>query len=102
MCDFVVSTVLLGHPQEQRWPGAGPVHWHENVVIPTKFSSLAVLEVVILTISNEDSDDNVIKMKTYMYTQHTHTHIHTHIYTSITSTITIPVIIIIIINMFLL
>ena len=52
ICDFVVSTVLLGHPQEQWWLDVDPLHWHENVVIPTKLFSLAVLKFVILTICN--------------------------------------------------
>ena len=73
MCDFVASTVLLGHPQGQWWLGSGPVHWHENVAILTKFSPLAVLKVVILSISKEASDDNFIKMKTYLFGVNTYT-----------------------------
>ena len=34
-------------------------HWNEYVVILTKFSSLAVLEVVIMTTANAASDENV-------------------------------------------
>ena len=43
----------------QRW-----IHWNENVIILTKFSSLTALEVVILTTSSAISDENVIKMTT--------------------------------------
>ena len=42
-------------------------HWNENVVILTKFSSLAALEVVILTTSSAASDENFIKMKTFPF-----------------------------------
>ena len=45
----------------------GDPHWNENVVILTKFSSLAALEVVILTTSSAASDDNFIKMKTFPF-----------------------------------
>ena len=37
-------------------------HWYENVVILTKFSSLVVLEVIILTISSAAIDENFIKI----------------------------------------
>ena len=40
---------------------------HENVVILTKFSSLAALEVVILTTFSAASDENFIKMKTFPF-----------------------------------
>ena len=40
------------------------IHWNENVIILTKFPSLAVLEVVISTISSAAGDENLIKMKT--------------------------------------
>ena len=43
------------------------VHWNENVVILTKFSSLAALEVVILTTFSAASDENFIKMKTFPF-----------------------------------
>ena len=42
-------------------------HWNENVVILTKFSSLAALEVVILTTSNAANDENFIKMTTFLF-----------------------------------
>ena len=42
-------------------------HWNENVVILTKFSSLAALEVVILTTFSAASDENFIKMKTFPF-----------------------------------
>ena len=37
-------------------------HWNRNVVILTKFSSLAAPEVVILTTSGAASDENLVKM----------------------------------------
>ena len=43
------------------------LHWNENVVILTKFESLAALEVVILTTSSAASDENFIKMKTFPF-----------------------------------
>ena len=43
------------------------MHWNENVVILTKFQSLAALEVVILTTSSAASDENLIKMKTFPF-----------------------------------
>ena len=43
------------------------LHWNENVVILTKFSSLAALEVVILTTFSAASDENFIKMKTFPF-----------------------------------
>ena len=42
-------------------------HWNKNVVILTKFSSLATLEVVILTTSSAASDEHFIKMKTFPF-----------------------------------
>ena len=42
-------------------------HWNKNVVILTKFSSLAALEVVILTTSSAASDEHFIKMKTFPF-----------------------------------
>ena len=39
-------------------------HWNKNVVTSTKLSSLAALEVVILTTSSAASDEHFIKMKT--------------------------------------
>ena len=44
-----------------------PNHWNENVVILMKFSSLAALEVVILTTFSAASDENFIKMKTFPF-----------------------------------
>ena len=41
------------------------IRWNENVVILTKFSSLAALEVVILTTYSAASDENFMKMKTF-------------------------------------
>ena len=46
---------------------AKPLHWNGNVVILTKFSSLAALEVVILTTFSAASDENFIKMKTFPF-----------------------------------
>ena len=43
------------------------IHWNENVVILTKFSSLAALEVVILTTFSAANDENFIKMKTFPF-----------------------------------
>ena len=98
MCDFVVNTVLIKHPREQWWPGTDPVHWKDNVIISTKYSSLAALELVIVTISNAAGDD--LSVLVYIHTHntpiHTYTHMYTH-FTGITSNITILVIIIIII-----
>ena len=52
------------------------IHWNENVVILMKFSSLAALEVVILTTFSAASDENFIKMKTFSFQckgmDHTH------------------------------
>ena len=50
-----------------RYIAALPViHWNENVIL-TKFSSLAVLEVVILTTSSAANDENFIRMKTFSF-----------------------------------
>ena len=43
------------------------LHWNKNVVILTKFSSLAALDVVILTTSSAASDEHFIKMKTFPF-----------------------------------
>ena len=43
------------------------VHWNENVVILTKFSSLAALEIVILTTSSATCHENFIKMTTFSF-----------------------------------
>ena len=43
------------------------IDWNENVVILTKFSSLAALEVVILTTFSAASDEIFIKMKTFPF-----------------------------------
>ena len=40
-------------------------HWNGNVIILTKFSSLAALEVVRMTTSSATSDENFIKMTTF-------------------------------------
>ena len=45
----------------------GNIHWNKNVVILTKFSSLAALKVVILTTSSAASDEHFIKMKTFPF-----------------------------------
>ena len=42
------------------------LHWNKNVIL-TKFSSLAALEVVILTTSSATSDENFIKMKIFPF-----------------------------------
>ena len=42
-------------------------HWNGNVVILTKFSSLAALKVVILTTFGAASDENFIKMMTFPF-----------------------------------
>ena len=41
------------------------IHWNGNVVLLMKLSSLAALEVVILTTSGAASDENFIKMTTF-------------------------------------
>ena len=43
------------------------IHWNENLVIFMKFSSLAALKVVILTTLNASSDQNFVKMTTFMF-----------------------------------
>ena len=47
--------------------GADSVHWNGNVIILTKFSSLAALKVVILTTFGAASDENFIKMMTFSF-----------------------------------
>ena len=42
-------------------------HWYENIVILTKFSSLAALQVVILTTCDAASDENFVKMTTFPF-----------------------------------
>ena len=42
-------------------------HWNENVVILTKFSSLAAPKVVILTTFGTASDEDFVKMKTFPF-----------------------------------
>ena len=44
-----------------------PIHWNENLVIFTKFSSLAALKVVILTTCNAASDENFVKMTSFTF-----------------------------------
>ena len=43
------------------------LHWNRNIVILKKFSSLAALEVVILTTTNAGGDENFIKMVTFPF-----------------------------------
>ena len=43
------------------------LNWNKSAVILTKFSSLAALEVVILTTSSAASDEIFIKMKTFLF-----------------------------------
>ena len=50
----------------KQWLYSELKHWNETVLILTKFSPLAALEV-ILTSSSAASDDNLIKMKTYLF-----------------------------------
>ena len=47
-------------------PWVQAVHWRQFVIL-TKFSSLAALEVVILTTSSAASDENVIKMINFRF-----------------------------------
>ena len=42
-------------------------HWNGNVVILTKSSSLAALEVVKMTTSSAASDENFVKMTTFLF-----------------------------------
>ena len=42
-------------------------HWKRNVVILMKFSSLAALKVVILTTFSAASDENFVKMLTFLF-----------------------------------
>ena len=58
---------LVGWHGGRGTSGSGHHHWNENVVILTKFSSLAALEVVILTTFSAASDENFIKMKTFPF-----------------------------------
>ena len=51
---------------QERCNSSAP-HWNGNVVILTKFSSVAALEVVILTTFSAASDENFIKMKTFPF-----------------------------------
>ena len=55
---------IFGRDGNQTFP---VLHWNKNVVILTKFSSLAALEVVILTTSSAASDEHFIKMKTFPF-----------------------------------
>ena len=43
------------------------LHWKKNVIILTKFSSLAAPKVVILTTFGAASDEDFIKMKTFSF-----------------------------------
>ena len=42
-------------------------HWNGNVVILTKFSSLAATKIVRMTIFDAASDDNFVKMMTFSF-----------------------------------
>ena len=44
-------------------------HRNKNVVILAKFSSMAALEVVILTTSSAASDENLVKMMAFLSAQ---------------------------------
>ena len=44
-----------------------PLHWNENVSILIKFSSLAAPEVVKMTTSSAASDENFVKMTTFLF-----------------------------------
>ena len=46
---------------------AGHLHWNENDVILIKFSSLAALEVVILTTPNAASDEKFRQMASFPF-----------------------------------
>ena len=61
VCTLLYSTSAVGLALKVS------THWNKNVVILTKFSSLAALEVVTLTTSSAASDDNFIKMKTFPF-----------------------------------
>ena len=43
------------------------LHWNRNVIILTKFSSMAALDVVILTTSSAANDENFIKMTIFSF-----------------------------------
>ena len=59
-----MASLYWDHSQAASWI---QIHWNENVIILTKFPSLAALEVVILTTSSAASDENFIKMKTFPF-----------------------------------
>ena len=51
----------------QHIPGNTHTHWKRNVVILTKFSSLAAPEVVMLTTSGAANDANFVKMLVFPF-----------------------------------
>ena len=57
------ATVSAGHPEYFRSRG----HWNGKVIILTKFSPQAALEVVVSTTSSAASDENFIKMAAFPF-----------------------------------
>ena len=65
---FKVISLALGQSWQSMFSyGITKLHWNENVIILMEFSSLAALEVVILTTSSAVSDENFVKMTTFSY-----------------------------------
>ena len=59
----------IGKPIWGKWANDhdSAQHWNENVVILTKFSTLAAPEVAQMTTSSAASDENFIKMTTFSF-----------------------------------
>ena len=58
---------FLNSVQNTNEDKVGLIHWNENVIILTKFSSIGALNIVKITNSNASSDENVIKITTISY-----------------------------------
>ena len=58
-----LTHILEGYSTGDHTSPQEPIHWNVNVIILMRFSSLAILEVVILTTSNAANDENFLKMK---------------------------------------
>ena len=70
-CSWILSAVCyVWHrtlPLSICKPDLSVHHWNGNVFILMKFSSLAALEVVKMTTSSAASDENFVKMTTFLF-----------------------------------
>ena len=68
---FTMAAVwMIGHVEDTTYfanETCSECHWNENVFILTEFSSLAAPKVVILTTFGAASEENFVKMMTFLF-----------------------------------